>query len=420
MSDLDSPFLKHAVDAARRMQASPFPMPDLEALADEAKHRSARRRTVTLVAGLALAASLSIGTWAALRPQPVSFEVEGLARVEAGLVRTAAEQSARLRFSEGSVIELAEVTRLRVIDPTVEGVHVQLAEGRAEVAVVHRDRTRWTVDSGPFTVHVTGTRFAVAWNLTRAEATVELLEGQVTIEGPGIAPALVLKPGQRFTGVVRPEGTHVEVNVSPATQPTEAPPPAPVEGVGPPRTAASPSTPTRAPVRAPRTPSRPLAGGEPAPPNTSSDWAAWSAAGEFERIIEDAQSAGIQTALRNRSVDDLLLLGDAARYLSNRRLAEDVFEAAHRRAGRMTQEAAVTSFRLGQLLEQTSPQTADTWYRRSLEEAPTGPLAAEALGRRLLMARRAGSADAASLARAYLSQFPTGAAAAIAREMLAQ
>jgi ferric-dicitrate binding protein FerR (iron transport regulator) len=74
-----------------------------------------------LRAGLVAAAFCSIlVAWSVLRRPALSFSVSGAELLDQGYVRSASGGQATVRFSDGSVVELAGSTRLRVasVDPT--------------------------------------------------------------------------------------------------------------------------------------------------------------------------------------------------------------------------------------------------------------------------------------------------------------
>jgi outer membrane protein assembly factor BamD (BamD/ComL family) len=59
------------------------------------------------------------------------------------------------------------------------------------------------------------------------------------------------------------------------------------------------------------------------------------------------------------------------------------------------------------------------WYDVYLSEAPGGPLAPEAMGRKMVALRNSGQAEPAhKAAELYLARFPGGPYAGVAREIL--
>src|SRR5690606_3140414 len=101
-----------------------------------------------------------------------------------------------LDFTDGSRVELAPGARARVVGIDAHGARVVLERGTADVSVVHRDATRWSVVSGPFEVHVIGTRFAATWEPSDESLTVRLDEGAVAIDGACLATSHVLRAGE--------------------------------------------------------------------------------------------------------------------------------------------------------------------------------------------------------------------------------
>ena len=88
--------------------------------------------------------------------------------------------------------------------------------------------------------------------------------------------------------------------------------------------------------------------------------------------------------------------------------------AARRRFG----ASGATSFLLGKIAadQLRSPGEAIQWFETYLRERPRGPLAEQALGRILELEQHGASGAAA--ARRYLTRFPRGAYAALARRVL--
>ena len=65
-----------------------------------------------------------------------------------------------------------------------------------------------------------------------------------------------------------------------------------------------------------------------------------------------------------------------------------------------------------------SPSVAVGWYDRYLAEAPGGPYAAEALGRKLQLLAKNDATRAKVTAKQYLMANPNGAYAELARKLL--
>jgi len=82
--------------------------------------------------------------------------------------------------------------------------------------------------------------------------------------------------------------------------------------------------------------------------------------------------------------------------------------------------ARSAAFLLGRMADDSgSASAALQWYDVYLSEAPSGSLAAEALGRKMLAVRRIRGRDAAlGIAEEYLRRYPGGAHAKVARELV--
>src|SRR5262245_57378661 len=135
---------------------------------------------VLAAAALVLLVAVPLGRWRAL-----TFTTDPGARMEGSYLRVPDDgASAAMHFSDGSEVRLAPGGELRVGELRRDGARVALQQGTASLRVVHRQRTRWAVDAGPFVVEVTGTSFDVRWS-TRDEAfDLTLREGSVIVKGP--------------------------------------------------------------------------------------------------------------------------------------------------------------------------------------------------------------------------------------------
>jgi TolA-binding protein len=146
-----------------------------------------------------------------------------------------------------------------------------------------------------------------------------------------------------------------------------------------------------------------------------------AARGDYRAIVSDAESRGIDVSIGTVSADELATLIDACRYVGRSDVASRALHAMRSRfAG--SNRAASAAYVLGRMADDGGNSSAAlSWYERYLTEAPGGPLAPEAMGRRMLMLRRLGQAQAArQAAEAYLQRFPKGPYAGVAKEMVAQ
>lgn len=195
-----------------------------------------------LVLGLASGALAALLLWL-WRPPPQSgpaapsFLAEGRrGQLDTAVSPPEGRSELTLRFSDGAAVQLRRraVARVRHLDR--RGAVVALVRGAAAVEVPHRARTRWTLEAGPFTVHVVGTRFRLDWSPEARLFHLDLLEGRVVVEGP-VVLRRALAQGQSLTIEVAPRRLEVgelrqEELPSPAEGGTVAtePPPAPSKG----------------------------------------------------------------------------------------------------------------------------------------------------------------------------------------------
>ena len=167
--------------------------------------RKARRiRPTAIVAALALAASIALAVGlgaarnaghddrvamsAAPAASAISFTVADKAGATGSFISAA--QQTPLHFSDGSELALAPAARVRVIAVESNGARVLVENGSLHVSVVHREQTRWAIEAGPYVVHVTGTKFVVAWDAAKNGLVVKMEEGSVVVDGCGLGQRL--------------------------------------------------------------------------------------------------------------------------------------------------------------------------------------------------------------------------------------
>jgi TolA-binding protein len=150
-------------------------------------------------------------------------------------------------------------------------------------------------------------------------------------------------------------------------------------------------------------------------------WSRKLARGQWDRILEEAKRVGVEATLGEASSDDLFALANAARYRHRFDLARAALLAERRRFP-ASPLALQATYLLGRVEESRDNGTAQAiaWYDEYLSRAPAGPLAGEALGRKMTLTDKLeGPERARSLAREYLRRFPKGNYAGSARELLA-
>ena len=352
---------------------------------------------------------------------PLALQVEGASLASDGAIQAPADVAPALRFGDGTVIALHPGTKGRLASVDGRGAHVAIADGTAAVSVVPRPHARWQIDAGPFAIHVHGTVFTAAWNAAEGRLDVNLQRGSVSVDGPLATGAISMRSGQRLTVSLRESRVLLrpmdedDTPVPPTTATAE-----PTEQA---RTATparpAPIAPARAAEHALRETREPRDAREVRPSHAS--WPAALAAGDFAGIVGEA-TRDLSHVLRTASSDDLAALADAARYQRRDDLARRALEAQRQRF-RGSPRAADAAFFLGRLDENGGAGLirALHWYDRYLEEAPSGPYAAEALGRRMVALRELyGVTAARPVAESYVHRFPRGSYAGAAQALLGQ
>jgi transmembrane sensor len=137
-----------------------------------------------------------------LGERPLTFRVgpeeADLAGVPGAWIATPADRTMPVHFSDGTRFQIQPQSRVRVAAVDTHGGRLVLENGVVRAAVIHRPGAKWVVDSGPFEVLVTGTRFDVRWNLAAEELVVKLEEGSVAVSGPIIGDHLAVKAGHNM------------------------------------------------------------------------------------------------------------------------------------------------------------------------------------------------------------------------------
>jgi FecR protein len=361
----------------------------------------------------ALAVAATVLIWWLL-PNALRYEVIG-AQKDGAYVSAPNNAAASLHFTDDTVVEVAAASQLRVEDTSRRGARVLLERGLAKVHVVHRERTRWTFEAGPFEVLVTGTRFDLSWDPASEVLVLKLHEGSVEIQTPFGAAPVALHAGQDFRADLHERSmTTTDGGVMPAEHASVAPAGASASSGAAPASAVAPEAPSTSANSGPLS----LPGSSAALPSSASarPWPKLVAAGQFTALLAQANERGTSNCLRACSASDLSALADAARYTGRTELAGQSLHALRARFAREP-EGHSAAFLLGRLREgQGAASDARTWYERYSNEAPGGPYAAEALaGKMRTTLTLEGRAAAEPIAEDYLRRYPTGVQAGTAR-----
>lgn len=336
----------------------------------------APRRRWWAPALLAVAAAVALAVFTLRGERALHIETPGVP-VETWVSVTEEQPVA---FSDGATVLAARGSRFKVAQLEQHGARVSLERGRLTVSVPHRERTAWVFEAGPFTVNVVGTRFETAWDPTSETFTLSMQDGAVRVVGPGFEKQVVA--GQQLERSLKPAVPGAPVVQVEAVE--DEPRPAP-EVVKP----------------------KPVA------------WKVLAQKRQYPEALQAAQSLGWDSLCATVSAGDLTLLGDVARLGFAPDLAQQAYGQVRSRFPR-TRSADTATFFLGRLaFDGGALAEADRWFIRYRAEFPTGTFAAEALGRRLELARRRADADATrTLATDYLAQYPNGPHSRLAKSLL--
>lgn len=299
-----------------------------------------------------------------------------------------------MRFTDGSSVTLAVGAHARVEALDAHGATVSLERGSAVVSVRHLPNARWRFSAGPYNVRVTGTSFALAWQPSEGRFDLQMRNGRVELQGPrcheGFAVAdreevhASLTEGRLVVGPWRDATPTASLVLSPVPQEPIPAAPVPQEPIPAARLVHGPRVVSS--VRVARVPL-------PSPEAAHTD----------------------DPATRLREADALRLSAQGMR-------AREVLLDLRARFPR-TPEATRAAFVLGVLSLETfqAPAEAARWFQLCVEEAPDGPLANEARGRRVQSLHAAGDHEGARDAAArYLQRDADGPFAPFARAMLAR
>jgi transmembrane sensor len=368
------------------------------------------KRPLAVAATLSLAAAIVLGI-IGLRHAPTAISFEVGDKKEIGRVETwiAAPDGANLpiKFSDGSDVTVEPGARARVTKLDEHGAHVLLERGRAVATVVHRENTHWQVAAGPFLVSVIGTRFAVSWDPVSEVFRLHLHEGRVLVSGSFLRDAQSVSTGQTLRASCK-EGRSeiVEVQAGGGIEPAAGVDPA----------AAMDRTPESVDSNDPAGSAQSASSRAAEGSSRKVTWQELAAAGKYREALESAERSGFDAECRHASGKDLLALGDAARLAGNASRARQAYLAARDKipgGGRASYGLGLLAFD-----QQLDFGEAARWFEAYVSGHPGGALRREAEGRLIEAWQRAGDSDKARRAAArYLLDYPTGAHAALARQL---
>ena len=355
-------------------------------------------------------------------PAPLRVTVSGGAVEDGGYIRVPADTESRVGFSDGTSVELARSSRMRIAATTAAGARLLLEEGRAHASVVPKRGARWLFEAGPCRVRVTGTQFDMRWSSGDQVLDVWLTTGSVVVQGPPARDGVVMHAGQHLAMDVRHGtvqlGTGVSGGVTNRAQDPVPPFPArPVTTSPAPPSAATEGPPGSDDVSTPQVAALATRGSGA---KRGGDWPARVAAGQFADVIAEAEGRGVGRVLKHDTASNVMALADAARYAGRLGLARRSLLDLRVRFP-ASSPAHRAAFLLGRISEDNDRDVrkALLWYTTYLEDGSDDVYRAEALGRQMTAALRvSGVVRARPFATSYLARYPRGAYAEAARAIL--
>ena len=372
------------------------------------------RRQQAWVFALAAAAVvlLGVGSWLlAGHATPLQFKVDGKAGVAQSWLAAPDARAVVVAFSDGTVLDVASSSRVRVLDTSQHGANIALESGSIHARVVHSSHSVWGLIAGPFAVRVTGTRFEVKWEPAAQRFALSVIEGSVVVSGSIVGSERPVRAGERLVASVAQGRLELSDADSRAAN------------VELPRTelaAAESSSATAAPASAFPVEPVNIAPDASVKELASAVWRQHAKSGELRRAFAAAEASGFQNACGVGTAQELLLLGDAARLSGRPDRATEALLALRKRFPRDPRRAAA-AFALGKVAfdQQRAYGQAAAWFATCIREQPSGSLSREAAGRQIEALRNGGdAAGAEQAARAYLARFPDGPHADLARGLL--
>ena len=298
-----------------------------------------------------------------------------------------------LVFPHGSRVVWKANSRGSLAEYSDKQVELKLDAGSMTLDVAHKAGRTWLVRAGDFRVQVVGTAFSVDYDRDSGGIEVRVARGRVRVEGQHVGGGgIFLVAGQRY--VWHPERA---VQLAPSLRDSDSP---------------------RDPVADAKSEAK-QAVSRPRAQETAPSWQEWAKQGKYDRALLAVEKNGLDRTLAQANSEELVLLGNAARFGGRSDLARRAYLAARRETG---SAAALSAFYLAKMaLDGGQNRTeAVRWLRVYLKEAKMGGLAATARARLMTLLEQSGDhAGAVAVAREYLSLHPNGPYADQAQSLLA-
>lgn len=355
------------------------------------------RRAVPGFAFAALAAAVTFFVWP---DAPLGVQVRGEPGTPVEFVDARGAERV-MDFSDGSEVRVREDSRLRLLGVGPNGAQVALERGSAHVSVVHRQKTKWVFSAGPYRVHVIGTQFELRWNPETGGLEVEMDDGIVEVEGPGLQRQRVTTR-QKLEAFAEPASASLYLDFPSSEQASDA------DGK---------SITRRVKRNVPSEKPAPLE----KPRATGASWRQLADQGDAQGAMNAAEQAGFTWLANSMPRGDVLVLGDVALSAKQPARATEAWLAVRERFSGSA-GASEAAIRLGKLADmQHDVDQAVKWFRQAAREAPNAATTPIALGEWFDVLARAGRKDEAKVvASEYLKRFKNGPASAAARSIVAE
>ncbi len=380
------------------------------------KRQGSRMIVATAVATIAAAAAALLIISSDYRT--ITAEADGKPIQTGAWISTLRDKNCELSFSEGSSVILTASSGLRLRNLSKEGAHLLLERGSIKAEVVHHKKTDWKFDVGPYIIKVVGTSFNVSWNPEVEELKLEMIEGEVLVNGPMISSHIITKgetllasPSDRFVKIVQSDAlARIEKEISkPRQLLTEQTDTIVLEETQKKETSSSTKSLSDESTKETRRNSL----------SALNIWKELADSGRFSDAVNTAKKEGLINIFKTAPASDLLLLGDAARHTKDLQIATDAYKAVRKRYPNSAHSASA-AFALGLVAfdGQKNYVSASKWFAACLADRKHGSLSKEALGRLMESHQLAGNREEAEkTADKYLQEYPNGPHAAMARRL---
>jgi TolA-binding protein len=383
-------------EARRRFSQHPHRRPG-------AKERMSRGIVLSLAAALSVA-----GIWLALSRHsgPLQFKVDGTTGIAQTWLAAPQERPLVVTFSEGTVVKVQPLSRARVVDIDPYGANIALENGSLSAEVVHKPQASWRLIAGPFAIRVTGTRFDLRWDSASQRFSITVREGSVGVAGSIVGVERSVRGGETLVASVTEGRLDLidgdEATVRAPANDESAATAQPADDGEPQDFAVSPPAPSARAMTLP------------------DGWRDVARKGDLRRAFALADAHGFQSVCDIATPAELLVLGDGARLSGRPDRATEALLTLRRKYPHDPRRAAA-AFALGKVAfdQRHAYGQAAEWFATCIREQPTGPLVRESRGRQIEALRNAGDAAGAQrAAREYLSLYPDGPHADVARSVL--